>query len=147
MPSSPVDTCILVVDDDRANRLVLEKRLGKHGYQIETAPSGDEAMKLLEEAWGDPRRKAPDVVVLDIMMPGIDGYEVLERVRRRRSAGNLPVIMATAMGESEDIVKALELGANDYVTKPFDLPVVLARVETQLALKRSRDALAAAHRK
>ncbi|NNC87778.1 MAG: response regulator [Akkermansiaceae bacterium] len=141
MPSSPVDTCILVVDDDRANRLVLEKRLGKHGYQIETAPSGDEAMKLLEEAWGDPRRKAPDVVVLDIMMPGIDGYEVLRRIRKKKSSHELPVIMATARDSSEDVVAALQDGANDYVTKPIDVGVLLARMQTHLALRDAHLAL------
>jgi sigma-B regulation protein RsbU (phosphoserine phosphatase) len=79
------------------------------------------------------------------MMPGIDGYQVLEKLREEHDSGDLPVIMATAKDASEDIVAALKLGANDYVTKPFDFPVVLARVQTQLQLKRSRQALASAH--
>jgi len=85
--------------------------------------------------------------LLDIMMPGIDGYETLEKIRSDRDSGDLPVIMATAKDASEDVVAALKLGANDYVTKPFDFPVVLARVQTQLQLKRSREALARAHHK
>lgn len=130
---------VLVVDDTEANIDILVEALGDT-YDVSVALDGKTA---LEDVAEDP----PDLILLDIMMPGIDGYEVLEKVREGRSAGDLPVIMATAMGESENIVKALELGANDYVTKPFDLPVVLARVQTQLALKKSRDALAAAHRK
>ncbi len=130
---------VLVVDDTEANVDILVDALGD-AYDVSVALDGETA---LEDVAEDP----PDLILLDIMMPGIDGYQVLERVRAHRSASDLPIIMATAMGESENIVRALELGANDYVTKPYDLPVVLARVQTQLALKRSRDALAAAHRK
>src|SRR5204863_1481215 len=77
------------------------------------------------------------LVLLDIMMPGMGGLEVLKFLRRVDSLLELPIIMVTARGESEDVVEALELGANDYVTKPLDFPVVLARVRTQLALRRA----------
>jgi sigma-B regulation protein RsbU (phosphoserine phosphatase) len=131
---------ILVVDDNEMNRDLLSRRLGKKGHRVEIADGGAAALeKIATEAF--------DLVLLDIMMPGIDGMEVLERTRREHESSELPVIMATAKTESEDIVAALKLGANDYVTKPFDFPVVLARVETQLALKKSRDALAQAHQR
>lgn len=130
---------ILVVDDTEANLDILVAALGDT-YDVSVAMDGETALEDLAES-------PPDLILLDIMMPGIDGYEVLERVRKERTADDLPIIMATALGESEDIVKALKLGANDYVTKPFDLPVVMARVETQLSLKASRDELARAHRR
>ncbi len=129
---------LLVVDDNEMNRDLLSRRLAKRGHHVTVAEDGYRALELVGE-------NDFDVVLLDIMMPGIDGYEVLERLRKDHDAGELPIIMATAKDESQDIVQALKLGANDYVTKPFDFPVVLARVNTQLSLKRSLQALAAAH--
>jgi sigma-B regulation protein RsbU (phosphoserine phosphatase) len=131
---------LLVVDDNEMNRDMLSRRLARKGHTVDVAEDGHVALKMIEET-------DYDVVLLDIMMPGIDGYEVLEKLRSEHGSGDLPVIMATAKDQSEDIVAALKLGANDYVTKPFDFPVVLARVQTQLSLKRSRSALAAAHRR
>jgi sigma-B regulation protein RsbU (phosphoserine phosphatase) len=136
--ADPVRGRLLVVDDNEMNRDMLSRRLAKRGYTVQVAEDGAQALEMI--FGGDF-----DVVLLDIMMPGIDGYEVLERVRERHDPAELPVIMATAKDQSEDIVRALKLGANDYVTKPFDFPVVRARVRTQVELKRSRDALAAAH--
>lgn len=121
---------ILVVDDNEANRETLSRRLQRRGYGVATANDGAQAIKLIAE-------RTFDLVVLDWMMPVMNGLESLEQIRKSRSATDLPVIMATAKGESSDIVQALNLGANDYVTKPLDFPVVLARVQTQLALKRS----------
>jgi len=129
---------LLVVDDNEMNRDMLSRRLARKGHTVEVAEGGLQALEMIEAT-------DFDVVLLDIMMPGIDGYETLERIRANRDSGDLPVIMATAKDESEDVVVALKLGANDYVTKPFDFPVVLARVQTQLQLKRSREALAHAH--
>lgn len=129
---------LLVVDDNEMNRDMLSRRLARKGHTVDVAEGGVQALSMVEET-------DYDVVLLDIMMPGIDGYETLERIRADRDSGDLPVIMATAKDASEDVVAALRLGANDYVTKPFDFPVVLARVNTQLQLKRSRQALAAAH--
>jgi sigma-B regulation protein RsbU (phosphoserine phosphatase) len=131
---------ILVVDDNEMNRDMLSRRLVKRGHEVLVAEDGYQGLDLIE-------REDLDLVLLDIMMPGIDGLEVLERVRDGKPPDILPVIMATAKDTSEDVVQALKLGASDYVTKPFDFPVVLARVQTQLELKRSRDALAAAHGK
>jgi sigma-B regulation protein RsbU (phosphoserine phosphatase) len=121
---------LLVVDDSEANRDVLCRRLRRSGYRVTAADDGTEALALLE-------RGPFDLVLLDVMMPGLNGLEVLRIIRQGHPATQLPVIMATAKNETEDVVRALELGASDYVTKPLDFAVVLARVRTQLALKRS----------
>src|SRR6478672_1964914 len=121
---------LLIVDDEELNREGLARRLRRHDYEVVAAKSGREAIELL----GGRRF---DLVLLDIMMPGMNGLEVLKFLRRVDSLLNLPIIMVTAKGESEDMVEAFELGANDYVTKPLDFPVVLARIRTQLALRRA----------
>jgi DNA-binding response OmpR family regulator len=119
---------ILVVDDNADNRDLLSRRLEKRGYTTVCADSGRAALDLLEQ-------EPFDLVLLDIMMPEISGIDVLKMVRSKRSMADLPIIMATAKDTSEDIVRALKLGANDYVTKPIDFPVLFARVHTQLDLK------------
>ena len=129
---------LLVVDDNEMNRDMLSRRLSRRKHTVVTAENGQEALDLIE-------RESFDVVLLDIMMPGISGIEVLKILRESYSAADLPIIMATAKSESEDIIEALKLGANDYVTKPLNFPVVLARVSTQLSLKKSQDALKSAH--
>jgi sigma-B regulation protein RsbU (phosphoserine phosphatase) len=121
---------ILIVDDEELNSEGLARHLRRHGYVVNAVRNGEEAIDLL----GDHRI---DLVLLDIMMPGMNGLDVLRFLRRVDSLIDLPIIMVTARGESEDVVEALELGANDYVTKPLDLPVVLARIRTQLALRRA----------
>lgn len=128
--AAPSSGRILVVDDTPANRDMLSRRLARHGYDVGVAEDGETALRLLAG-------QAFDLVLLDVMMPGINGLDVLKTLRLTRAPTDLPVIMATAKTASEDIVGALDLGANDYVTKPLDFPVVLARVKTQLALKRS----------
>ena len=122
------DYTILVVDDDENNRDMLSRRLKRKEYKVLTASDGPEALELAG-------RELIDLVILDIMMPGMSGLEVLKLLRQTRTATELPVIMASAKGESQDVVNALELGANDYATKPLDFPVLLARVESQLRLK------------
>jgi sigma-B regulation protein RsbU (phosphoserine phosphatase) len=121
---------LLVVDDEELNREGFARRLRRHDYDVALAKNGREAIELLA-------RRSFDLVLLDIMMPGMNGLEVLKFLRRVDTLVDLPIVMVTAKGESEDIVEALELGANDYVTKPLDFPVVLARVRTQLALRRA----------
>ncbi|NEZ02663.1 response regulator [Wenzhouxiangella sp. XN201] len=123
---------ILVVDDNEMNRDLLSRRLQKRGYRVSVVQDGRAALEWLE---GNPC----DLVLLDIMMPGISGIEVLNRLRETRDVSELPIIMATAKGDQSDIVDALKRGANDYVTKPLEFPVVLARVQTQLALKAAND--------
>lgn len=123
---------ILVVDDNELNRQILVERLTDRGYLIREAADGADALDILQ-------RERFDLVVLDIMMPGLDGITVLQRIRANHSITELPVIMATARGERSDIVEALTKGANDYVVKPLDFAVATARIETQLALKRAND--------
>jgi class 3 adenylate cyclase len=124
------DGSLLVVDDSEMNRDMLTRRLVRRGYTVAAAENGRQALAMIAS-------QPFDLVVLDIMMPGLSGLQVLEDLRRRHAPSELPVIMATAKDQSEDIVLALKLGANDYVTKPLDFPVVLARVQTQLSLKRA----------
>jgi sigma-B regulation protein RsbU (phosphoserine phosphatase) len=121
---------ILVVDDSKSNRDALCGCLEQRGYKVVSAAEGSRALELIA-------RGGFDLVLLDIIMPGLNGLKVLQILRQGFSAADLPIIMATGMDQSEDIVQALELGANDYVTKPLDIAVVLARVQTHLSLKRS----------
>ena len=120
---------LLVVDDNEANRDMLSRRLEKSGFSVLVAADGPAALDIVE-------RKGVDLVLLDIMMPGMNGIDVLKVLRSTHSAAELPVIMATAKTESDDVVEALTLGANDYVTKPIDYPVVLARVQAHLRTRR-----------
>jgi class 3 adenylate cyclase len=122
------ETSLLVVDDNEMNRSMLSRRLERRGFDVVTIDSGEGALALLRE-------RSFDLVLLDVMMPGMSGIEVLEAVRKTHPMSELPIIMATARDGSADVVHALALGANDYVTKPIDLPVLLARAATQLALK------------
>jgi class 3 adenylate cyclase len=128
----PAQGSLLVVDDNEMNRDMLARRLARHGYTVAVAADGQQALRMLEA-------QQCDLILLDIMMPGISGLDVLQILRERFSVADLPVIMATAKDQSEDIVTALQLGANDYITKPLDFPVVLARIQTQLALKYARE--------
>jgi phosphoserine phosphatase RsbU/P len=130
---------VLVVDDNEDNRDMLSRRLRRRGFDVALAVDGGQALELVE------RDRGFDVILLDVMMPGIDGLELLQRLRATRSVADLPIIMVTARDRSEDVVRALQLGANDYVTKPLDFPVVLARLHTQIALKRAKQALERAH--
>ena len=120
---------LLVVDDEELNRDMLSQRLELNGYTVTAVESGRQALAFLN-------RHSFDVVLLDVMMPEMNGLDVLRMVRRTQSAAELPIIMVTARDQSEDVVEAFELGANDYVTKPIDLPVVLARIATQVSHKR-----------
>ena len=130
-PPDPAAVRLLVVDDNELNRDMLSRRLGARGFAVETADDGRSALDCLSS-------RSYDLVLLDVMMPGLSGLEVLGRVRERWPASDLPVIMATARDASENVVEALRLGANDYVTKPLDFGVVLARIETQLELRRQK---------
>ncbi len=119
---------ILIVDDTPVNLMLLRVNLKRAGYEVVEAPNGEEALRAVEAA-------SPDLVLLDVVMPGLSGIDVLRSLRSRYPVTVLPVIMATALSESASVVEALTLGANDYVTKPLDMPVVLARLRTHLAIK------------
>ncbi|RLB52476.1 MAG: hypothetical protein DRJ42_14765 [Deltaproteobacteria bacterium] len=119
---------VLVVDDSRSTRAALSRFLEKAGHRVVVVASGEEALDILG-------RESFDLVLLDVVMKGIDGLDVLTKIREQHTKLELPVLMATARADSSDIIRALELGANDYITKPIDLPIAGARVEGQLALR------------
>jgi diguanylate cyclase (GGDEF)-like protein/PAS domain S-box-containing protein len=125
---------LLIVDDNEMNRDMLARRLLRKGYLVFLA---ENAKDLLERV----KQDAVDLVLLDIEMPEISGLDALQKLRERYSAAALPIIMVTAKTQSEDIVKALDLGANDYLTKPIDFPVAVARIDTQLSHKYAQEAL------
>ena len=128
---------LLIVDDIEDNRVILGRRFVRRGFRVAEANCGRQALEYIE-------RHEFDAVLLDINMPDMDGMEVLRRTREIRSMDALPVIMCTANHASEDVVHALEAGANDYVTKPVDLSVALARILAQVERKRANDKLARA---
>ena len=130
---------LLVVDDDENNRDMLSRRLMRRGYTVDVAPEGITALEMIRS----DTHGGYHLVLLDIEMPGKSGFDVLSEVRKTHAATTLPIIIATARHDRDDVVKALGLGANDYVTKPIDFPVVLARVEAQLAHKRAVDRILA----
>jgi phosphoserine phosphatase RsbU/P len=125
---------VLVVDDHAMNVELLAIHLRRLGYQVASADSGPAALAAVAA-------EPPDLILLDVLMPGMSGLEVLRRLRDDPASADLPVILVSGLGETEDIVEGLQLGANDYVTKPINLPVLQARLATHAALKRARDAL------
>ena len=120
---------ILIVDDTPANLHLLEGMLRERGYKVRPAPNGHLALRA---AASDP----PDLILLDINMPEMDGFEVCRRLKRDERLSEIPVLFISALTDTEDKVKAFETGGLDYVTKPFQLAEVLARVETHLKLRR-----------
>jgi len=125
---------LLIVDDNEMNRDMFARRLERKGYVIGLA---ENAQKLLQRV----KQDAVDLVLLDVEMPEISGLDALQKLRECYSAAELPIIMVTAKTQSDDIVKALDLGANDYLAKPIDFPVAVARIGTQLSHKRAQEAL------
>ena len=116
---------ILVVDDDRNLRKIIQTNLELAGYDVTTAGNGNDALRILDSM-------QPDLVVLDVMMPIIDGYEVARRIRRHPSNAHVPIIMLTAKGEVDDKLAGFEAGADDYMTKPFGPQELLARVKAKI---------------
>jgi len=125
-------TTVLAVDDTPDNLAVLGALLQPH-YHVRVATSGERALQLASAL---PR---PDLILLDIMMPGMDGYEVLAHLRADPASRDIPVIFLTALSDAQNEERGLELGAADYIAKPIQPAVVLARVRTQLEAKRGRD--------
>jgi two-component system sensor histidine kinase/response regulator len=123
---------LLVVDDDAANREVLCRRLERQGHDVVTVSSGLDAMRILSET-------AFDLVLLDIMMPEMDGYEVLGRIKSDSALQHIPVIMVSALNELQSVVRCVEAGAEDYLTKPFNATLLKARIGACLEKKRGRD--------
>ena len=126
--SAPADHSVLVVDDNDDIREMLVSRLEQEGFRATAVSSGPDALQSVAIA-------VPSLILLDISMPGMSGLEVLATLRETHGPVQLPIVMVTAHTESEDVVGALGLGANDYVTKPVDLPVILARIRAQLRIR------------
>jgi two-component system phosphate regulon response regulator PhoB len=116
---------VLVVEDEEDILELVRYNLGKEGYRVETVANGEDAMR-------SARLNPPDLVVLDLMLPGIDGLEVCRVLKNNPPTSHVPIVMLTAKGEEADIVAGLELGADDYITKPFSPRVLIARVRAVL---------------
>jgi DNA-binding response OmpR family regulator len=116
---------ILVIDDDEMTRHFLSHILAQQGFLLETAADGEQALTLLKE-------KQFDIILLDIEMPGLNGLETLKRIRKNYLKKDLPILMVTANDQSAEIIQAFDLGANDYVVKPLDVPVLFARIRAHL---------------
>ena len=119
---------ILVIEDDADMVELVEYNLAQAGYKVLSASSGEEGLKIA-------RLKRPDLIVLDLMLPGMDGLEVCKLLKRDPNTERIPIAMLTAKGEEADVVAGLELGADDYVTKPFSPRVLVARVRAVLRRK------------
>ncbi len=116
---------VLVVDDEVDILELLRYNLSRDGYRVTGVTNGEDALRVAE-------RDRPDAVILDLMLPSVDGYGVCERLKKNPDTRDIPIVMLTAKGEEADIVKGLEKGADDYVTKPFSPRVLLARIKAVL---------------
>lgn len=116
---------VFVVEDEEDIQELLRYHLQREGYAVSGAKSGDEALRAIPP-------KLPDLVLLDLMLPGLDGLEVCRALKRDPKTAGIPIVMLTAKGEESDIVTGLELGADDYIAKPFSVKVVIARVRAAL---------------
>jgi len=119
---------LLIVEDEEFNREIMALHLQSYNYNIRFAVDGQQALDMVKE-------KKPDLILLDIMLPEIMGLQVLHTLRQQYSMVELPIIMVTAIDADERVVRALELGANDYAAKPINFPILIARLQTQLSLK------------
>jgi two-component system sensor histidine kinase/response regulator len=126
--------CLLVVDDQEANIQVLGAMLGKLGFEIMPATNG-------EEAWQRLNARRPDLILLDLMMPDMDGFQLCRRIQNQPGLADIPIIFLSASDDKNLIVRALESGAVDYITKPFNRLELISRVRTHLMLKSTRDHL------
>jgi sigma-B regulation protein RsbU (phosphoserine phosphatase) len=138
---SASDPALLIVDDNEDNRYTLSRRLARYGYKrLTTASNGREALQLLQT-------QPFDLVLLDIMMPEMNGYEVLERLKASAELRQLPVIMISAVDEMDSAIRCIELGAEDYLAKPFNPTLLRARIGASIEKKRLRDELRASLRR
>lgn len=130
------DHLILMVDDVLQNLQLLGKILDNNGYRVAAVSQGEHVLNTARKHW-------PDLILLDIMMPGKSGYEVCEELKADEELADIPVIFLTARSEEEDIIKGFNFGGSDYVTKPFNSGELLARIQTHISLKEARDRIAA----
>jgi two-component system, cell cycle response regulator len=126
---------LLVVDDEYLNRMVLTRALNEQGYTVETAENGNQALALLTRG----RQPDFDVVLLDVIMPELDGHETLARLKAHAALAHIPVIMISALDDMDTVIRCIKMGATDYLPKPFNAALLQARISASLASKRLRD--------
>ena len=128
IPCLPEKPCsVLVIDDDRASLEIVETYLNHYSFDVTTAESG-------EEAWEKINIQAPDIILLDILMPVVSGFDLLRQIRESPKTQNIPVILISALGDTDHVVKGLEQGANDYIVKPINMSILLARMQTHIRI-------------
>ena len=136
IPEEQEASKVLVVDDEPRNVRILQIHLNAQGYAVDTAEDGVEALDIVE-------KDAPDIILLDINMPKMDGFEVVKRIRANKATEFIPIVMITALRDTrENRIKSIEVGADDFIEKPFDSVEVLARVRSLLRIKGYQDTLA-----
>jgi two-component system phosphate regulon response regulator PhoB len=123
---------VLVVDDEEDILEIIRYNLSREGYRVTCAESGEKALKVIQS-------EHPDIVILDLMLPGVDGLDVCRQVKAVADTAQIPIIMLTAKSEEADVVSGLELGADDYMTKPFSARVLLARVKVILRRRQAAE--------
>ena len=131
MQINPAEFKLLVVDDVQTNVLLLKALLGKEGYGILVANNGQEALEVI-------RNENPDLILLDVMMPGMDGFEVAERLKSEEFRGEIPIIFLTALDDTQSIVNGFKLGVGDFISKPFRKEELMVRIKHQLSLVAAR---------
>ncbi len=126
---------ILIVDDLEDNREILDRHLRRAGFATEMCEDGMEAINMITS------KGPPDLILLDWMMPGLTGLETLQALRERYDENQLPIIMCTAVGEESSVLRAIHAGANDFVMKPVNFPILMARLKSQLLRKEAVETL------
>ncbi len=132
--TKPNQANILIVDDELINLKVLMSMLDEQGYQVRPAINGQVALTAVQKT-------PPDLILLDIIMPGMDGYELCRRLKANEQSHDIPIIFISGRGETEDKVKAFTIGGVDYITKPFQVEEVLARINTHLTIRNLQEQL------
>ena len=131
MENNAENITIMIVDDSPTNHQILKHCFNRIGYQVISANNGKRALEMLES-------NIPDLIVLDIMMPEMDGYETIDRLKKDDKTKDIPVVFITAISKSTEKVKAFKAGAVDYITKPFQQDEILTRITTQIELKKQK---------
>jgi CheY-like chemotaxis protein len=134
----PKRTVIMAIDDNTINLRLLKSILEPQGYTTMTALSAEEAFRLL-------KKERPELILLDVVMPVMDGFETALRIKKSPGYKEIPIIFLTALNETKDIVKGFDAGGVDYVTKPFNPPELLARIRTHIELRRAREEIQTLH--
>jgi DNA-binding response OmpR family regulator len=132
--SNKQETTILVVDDSVSSAKLLELQLSRAGYRVAMAHAGEQALEMVEQV-------APHLIILDVMMPGLDGFAVCERLKSLEHTRFIPVVLLTALNRVQDRIRGIEAGADDFLSKPFNREELLARVRSLLRLRSAYEAL------